>query len=275
MGSPGVWIPTLLTFYPASFVRSLDNEDELPITIIGACLVGKFEVDPQCFTWSHIMNSNGGGIAALSPTDSIYSTGGTAYNTRLSGLIQLSCIRAYKEEGALTFGEMWAWALQLYIEKRHMKLSNTYRYDYLTVEEWQGFGDPTLSLGPQSQPPVKPGVPVGPNEGVPNTEYTFLASTTDPDEDDIYYIFDWGDGTDSGWLGPYESGDEVNEKHTWTTRSTFDVKVRAKDIHEDQSEWSDPLSITIPRAKTALNHFSMNLFSRLTNYFPILRLLLI
>jgi hypothetical protein len=34
--------------------------------------------------------------------------------------------------------------------------------------------------------------------------------------DEIYYLFDWGDGTDIGWLGPYDSVDTVTASHTWT-----------------------------------------------------------
>jgi hypothetical protein len=271
-GSEGVWIPTLLTFYPASFIRGLSNGNKLPLTIIGACLVGKFNQDPDCFTWSHMLNSNGGSIAAMSATESLYSTSGTATAIRSGGLMEISSIKSYSDEGALTFGEMWAWALQLYCDKRNPKLNRNYRYDYVTVEEWQAFGDPTLAIGPQSQPPEKPDTPSGPTEGVPNTEYTFFSSTTDPDGDDIQYLFDWGDGTDSGWLGPFESGEQVTEKHTWTTRNTFDIKVRAKDIHEDQSEWSDPLKINIPRTKDTYDLIFSDFLNYLENLFPLLKI---
>jgi len=273
-GSEGVWIPTLLQLYPASFVRGLSNDDELPIAIIGACLVGKFNVDPDCFTWSHMMSSGGGAVAAMSATDSLYSTDGTACITRLAGLIELSCFRAYVDEGALTFGEMWAWALQLYIEKRNMKLSNTYKYDYLTVEEWQAFGDPTLALGPESQPPEKPNRPTGPNEGVPDTEYTFYGTATDPDYDKIYILFDWGDGTDSGWIGPEDSGTQFSSTHTWTRTDAFNVKVRAKDIRGDQSEWSEPLVIDIPRSKNVKSKLFQDIFDYLEDIFPILKITL-
>jgi hypothetical protein len=85
----------------------------------------------------------------------------------------------------------------------------------------------------------------GPSEGEIDVEYAFTAITTDPEEHDIYYFFDWGDGTDSGWLGPYASGDEGEAIHAWEEVGTYEVTVKAKDIYDSESEFSTPLEITI------------------------------
>ncbi|MCX6662531.1 MAG: M20/M25/M40 family metallo-hydrolase, partial [Euryarchaeota archaeon] len=58
-----------------------------------------------------------------------------------------------------------------------------------------------------SNPPATP-VLTGPDTGVINEMYTYNAVTTEPDGENIYYFFDWGDGSNSGWLGPYNSGQE-------------------------------------------------------------------
>ncbi|UCD12958.1 MAG: hypothetical protein JSW60_05165, partial [Thermoplasmatales archaeon] len=68
------------------------------------------------------------------------------------------------------------------------------------------FADPAQRLKPPNAPPEKPEQPDGPSEGITDIEYTFSSSTTDPEGDKIYYKFEWGDGTDSEWVGPYESG---------------------------------------------------------------------
>ena len=34
-----------------------------------------------------------------------------------------------------------------------------------------------------------------------------LEASTNPDGDNIFYLFDWGDDTNSGWIGPYKSGE--------------------------------------------------------------------
>ena len=60
-------------------------------------------------------------------------------------------------------------------------------------------------------------------------------------------MFDWGDGTDSGWIGPYTSGDISNATHIWTKSGNYHVKVKAKDEFGAESYWSDPLSVSIPK----------------------------
>ncbi len=85
--------------------------------------------------------------------------------------------------------------------------------EYKTVLEWELFGDPTLSIRDQSTPPEKPQKPSGPTSGKPEDELTFNSSTTDIDDDEIYYLFDWGDGEFSEWIGPKNSGQEVTASH--------------------------------------------------------------
>ena len=110
-------------------------------------------------------------------------------------------------------------------------------------------------------PPDKPELD-GPSSGRIYAEHTFTASTTDPDGDDVYYIFDWSDNSNSDWLGPYKSGEEITVSHRWTTFEIWDglIRVRTKDVHNVMSEWSDPIEFTVPR-------------NRITNNFLLLRLL--
>lgn len=93
--------------------------------------------------------------------------------------------------------------------------------------------------------PDKPSQPSGPTEGDANVGYTFCTSTTDADGDDIYYKFDWDDGTNSGWLGLYPSGAEASTSHTWSAAGTYCIKVKAWDDNDGESDWSDPLCVNI------------------------------
>ena len=95
--------------------------------------------------------------------------------------------------------------------------------------------------------PLKPGVPEGPTQGKIDTEYTFASSTYDPQDDQLYYIWDWGNGVSSEWMGPYNSGDICEAKYLWSEKGKFGIKVRAKDINGYLSEWSDPLVISMPK----------------------------
>lgn len=97
---------------------------------------------------------------------------------------------------------------------------------------------------PLSTPPEKPTL-TGPTSGVINEVYSFIAVTTEPDGEDVYYYFDWDDGTNSGWLGPYSPGQQVPAEKSWSQEGTYSVQVKAKDIHQVTSQWSDPLIVTI------------------------------
>jgi hypothetical protein len=109
------------------------------------------------------------------------------------------------------------------------------------------FGDPAqlLKSPTPSNPPTQPTKPVGPTLGIWNVEYTYTSSATEPDNEQLYYLFDWGDGSTSGWLGPFTSGQIGTGAHTWTELGTYNVKVKARDIWGAGSAWSEILVVTI------------------------------
>ncbi len=106
--------------------------------------------------------------------------------------------------------------------------------------------------------PEKPNTPYGPTEGKIRTEsYRYNSSTIDVDGHDLFYFFDWGDGTTSGWIGPYASGETALASHIWNRKGSYNIKVKAKDEYGEESIWSDPLSITMPKSKFKI--FEINL----------------
>jgi len=104
----------------------------------------------------------------------------------------------------------------------------------------------------ENYPPNKPSTPNGPTNGKANTEYTYSSDTTDPNQNQIYYLWDWGDGNTSGWLGPYESGVIVNASYEWSEKGDYEIKVKTKDVYEAESEWSDPLPISMPKNRNSI-----------------------
>ena len=104
-------------------------------------------------------------------------------------------------------------------------------------------GDPTIII--KNRPPVKPVKPSGPLNGKVGVSYTYSSSTTDPDGNQIYYNFSWGDNTCSGWVGPYDSGQTGNASHIWDTLGIYEIKVQARDVRGMLSDWSEPLTIII------------------------------
>jgi len=103
--------------------------------------------------------------------------------------------------------------------------------------------------------PEIPEKPSGPITGRCGELYNFSTSTIDIYGDDIFYQWDWGDGTYSEWLGPYGSGEIVESSHIWNKQGLHSIKVKAKDIYDFESEWSEPLVVTMPRGKSINNIF--------------------
>jgi hypothetical protein len=88
----------------------------------------------------------------------------------------------------------------------------------------------------------------------------------------MWYYIEWGDGTDTGWLGPYESRASCEANNTWEKKGEYQIRVKAKDIYGYESEWSDPLVVSMPK-NIAINPFLLFL-ERLMERFPILEQIL-
>ena len=99
---------------------------------------------------------------------------------------------------------------------------------------------------PENNPPNKPSPPEGPTEGKVKETLYFNTVTTDPDGDPLEYLIDWGDGTNTGWVGPIASGTPFETFHAWEQPGTYEVKAKARDIpYHQESDWSEPLIVTI------------------------------
>jgi hypothetical protein len=248
VGNSNIWLPT--PYPPGGFrlthISSLNNGDKLPIVTVEACSTAKFKTDPNCFNWAFLSKSNGGAVGIYGATAIGYGYLGTHVTSGLIGKMGLDTYRSYRLDGATTLGEMWAGAITRYIT------ANMDDGDHKTVEEWIVFGDPTLAIGSDSHPPAKPQTPSGPASFKVNVEQTFSTQTTDPNNDQIYYLFDWGDETNSGWLGPFTTGEEIQATNTWDTQGDYEVRVVARDNNGARSDWSDPMPITVPLSYTGL-----------------------
>jgi hypothetical protein len=76
----------------------------------------------------------------------------------------------------------------------------------------------------------------GPTEGKPGIEYNYTFVSTDPEEDDVFYYIDWGDGQFVEWIGPFLSGEQITQCHSWATKGTYTIKAKAKDTNEIESD---------------------------------------
>jgi hypothetical protein len=240
--SDNIWLPPPNGFRNND-ASDLENDEKLPILLTDACSPFKYSVTNNCLGWSFISNPDGGAIAGFGCTALSWGTSGTSVINYLTTKLMLDTFRAYDEDNAINIGEMWGIGISNFIN------SNMDGGDHKSIEEWQLFGDPSLAIADESFPPLKPATPIGPDSGRKNNEYVYSTYTTDPENDDIYYWFNWDNGENSGWIGPYSSGETVEIGYTWTTQGNFNITVRSKDIHGSLSEWSDPLSITLTKNK--------------------------
>jgi outer membrane protein assembly factor BamB len=113
-----------------------------------------------------------------------------------------------------------------------------------------------------NQPPIRPYIN-GTSSGKIGHIYNYNISSTDPENQDIYYYIDWDDGTNNGWIGPYPSDENITVNHTWNNIGTYNIKIKARDIHGHESDWTT-LEVTMPKNKMIYQFNS--LFERLLYY---------
>jgi hypothetical protein len=95
-------------------------------------------------------------------------------------------INAEDENGALTDGPVWS---------------------YTTVDD------------------TPPDIPVinGPQTGHPGKLYSYTFVSEEPNDDDIFYQINWGDGSFEDWFRSFESDEIVTKEYIWDTQGNFTI----------------------------------------------------
>lgn len=63
-------------------------------------------------------------------------------------------------------------------------------------------------------------------------------STTISYSENISVLFDWGDGTDSGWLKTENSQSSITLQNSWNTTGLYFIRARVKNNYDIESSWS-------------------------------------
>ena len=121
-------------------------------------------------------------------------------------------------------------------------------------------------------PPDKPTI-TGPTSGTIGISYDYTFVTTDPNGDNITYYIEWDDSDTTGWLGPYESDEEITKSHSWSEEGTYNIRVKAKDPHGAESDWGY-LKIIMPKNQQATNTLFLQFLQKLVQRFPLLEWIL-
>jgi hypothetical protein len=107
----------------------------------------------------------------------------------------------------------------------------------------------------------------GPSNGASYKELTFVFNSNDPDNDDVKFLIEWGDGNTAS-TEFVESGQDLAVKHEWLEPGDYIIIASAQDSRGATSSDST-FQITIPRNK-ALELEVFELFPNLYRIFQIL-----
>jgi len=121
-----------------------------------------------------------------------------------------------------------------------------------------------------NNPPETPDID-GPVQGNPEISYDYKFIGTDLDGSVIYLYVDWDDESNSGWLGPYDSGQEVTLSHKWSQKGTYTIKSKSKDPYDAESNWSE-FEITIPRTRATSYLWLLERFPLLEKLLGLIRI---
>lgn len=130
---------------------------------------------------------------------------------------------------------------------------DVHELDFSLSVYWTGDGEIQIDVSITNNeeiinnPPEKPTI-TGPQKAKAGNNLEFFISTNDPEEDDVYYCIDWGNGSDEVCIGPFQSGEQIQVNHIWEEKGTYIIKVKAKDIEDAESDYAE-LSISLPRSK--------------------------
>ena len=131
-----------------------------------------------------------------------------------------------------------------------------------------------------------PARPSGETSIESNVEYSYTTSVNMQSGywNKVYYMFSWGDGTQTDWIESSEAS------HTWAMKGNYQIKTKAMLTHETAldtsndaedikiTDWSDPLTVNLQRTKSTPRplwiHWLQNLFERYPNAFPVIQQLL-
>lgn len=160
--------------------------------------------------------------------------------------------------------------LSLHMPRRKADYDHSFRFDNLlsSYEEtefakdsnWDEFLVEFLEIN-ENTPPNKPTI-TGPTRGEPESEYEYIITSTDSENDEVYYYIDWGDGFTSGWIGPYSIEEEVTIEHIWNEQGTYSVRVKAKD--SDESDW-ESLTVRMPKSNDIIASSWAFIMGRISN----------
>jgi hypothetical protein len=153
---------------------------------------------------------------------------------------------------------------------------NDIRFGGLTVADYDNDGREDLITGgvqgdirlfwnnySEILPPLWPKIynPVGEYEPGEELECSFLSQ--DFYGDDLFYLIDWGDGTNTGWIGPYPSGEVISIQHVWFEEGGYWIRAKAENTNGFESGWTNYRFIMTDDSTTLLEIDNFNNYEKI------------
>ena len=106
---------------------------------------------------------------------------------------------------------------------------------------------PSLFEDEENNPPTIPQAPKIHDKKFFNRKYKFYTIANDSDKDQMYYKWDYGDGTISDWDGPFDSNQVATnyDFHFYKEIGKYNIRVKSRDIYGMESNWSESLELKI------------------------------
>ena len=156
----------------------------------------------------------------------------------------------------------------LLIDEEYGRYIIAYNAGYDINEKWKRRTYLATASRPINQPPESPEI-TGPTSGYPEIDYYYdFSNCIDPNNDDITYLVEWGDGEVSE--GNIESGEDFSLSHSWIGEGLFTIRAKLTDIFGAEGNWTT-FDIDIPRSKIIQFNSFDYLFSIILKKFPNLR----
>lgn len=110
-------------------------------------------------------------------------------------------------------------------------------------------------INPNNQNPEKPTI-TGSKKGKIGTGYTYNFRSIDPDGNNLFYFIDWDDGNCEKWIGPFPSGEEISVNHTYQNIGFYNIKAKAKDTNNLESDWENMIIRMTRTKQLTFNYFT-------------------
>ena len=146
-------------YYNTNHMTFLRNRYKLPITVVGGCYNGQFDISisknglgySNCWAWKLTSKRGGGAIATIANT----ALGTHAMNDAdqddvndylevLDGWLELRFFQLYSYEQVEMLGKLHSGAIKDYL---HTFINSGDEMDLKMVQQWELFGDPSLKVG--------------------------------------------------------------------------------------------------------------------------------